>query len=140
MTEETKSHGDQPSAPPGEVLSTMRDDGSRRWLRPKISKGFFLKRRTVVAWVLMALFTITPFIKVGGKPLFLFELSTRRFIVFGTTFHADETLPLAFLMLTTFVAIILMTALLGRVWCGWACPQTVYMEFLYRPIERFFEG
>jgi cytochrome c oxidase accessory protein FixG len=140
MPETEKTNAEHPSAPPSEVLSTMRDDGSRRWLRPKISPGRFLKKRAVVAWILMALFTITPFIKIGGKPLFLLELSTRRFIVFGTTFHADETLPLAFLMLTTFVAIILMTALLGRVWCGWACPQTVYMEFLYRPIERFFEG
>ncbi|MCP5024018.1 MAG: cytochrome c oxidase accessory protein CcoG [bacterium] len=140
MSEEKKTPQSLPAAPAGEVLSTMRDDGSRVWLRPRISAGRFLKQRAVVAWVLMALFTVTPFIKMGGKPLFLFELATRRFIVFGTTFHADETLPLALLMLTTGVAIFLMTALLGRVWCGWACPQTVYMEFLYRPIERFFEG
>lgn len=141
MSDEKKTVTNLPTAAPaGEVLSTMREDGSRRWLRPKVSAGRFLKKRAVVAWILMAMFTITPFIKLGGKPLFLLELSTRRFIVFGTTFHADETLPLAFLMLTTFVAIILITALLGRVWCGWACPQTVYMEFLYRPIERFFEG
>ncbi|MDF1838389.1 MAG: cytochrome c oxidase accessory protein CcoG [Planctomycetota bacterium] len=141
MSDEKKTVTNLPAAAPaGEVLSTMREDGSRRWLRPKVSPGRFFKKRAVVAWILMAMFTITPFIKLGGKPLFLFELSTRRFIVFGTTFHADETLPLAFLMLTTFVGIFLLTALLGRVWCGWACPQTVYMEFLYRPIERFFEG
>ena len=129
-----------PRPPEGEVLATMREDGSRRWLRPKPSPGKFWKKRAVVAWVLMALFTLTPWIRVGGQPLFLFDITARRFIVFGTTFQADETLPLAFLGLSIVLTIFLLSALLGRVWCGWACPQTVYLEFLYRPIERLFEG
>ena len=129
-----------PKAPEGEVLATMREDGSRRWLRPKPSAGRFWKKRLVVAWVLMALFTITPWIRVAGKPLFLFDITSRRFIVFGTTFHADETVPLALLGVSFVLAIFLLSALLGRVWCGWACPQTVYLEFLYRPIERLMEG
>ena len=129
-----------PPAPDGEVLSTMRADGSRRWLRPKPAGGAYWKKRAVVAWVLMALFTITPWLRWNGQPLFLFDITARRFTFFGTTFHADETLPLALLVLTIFLSVFLLTALLGRVWCGWACPQTVYMEFLYRPIERLVEG
>lgn len=129
-----------PPAPDEDVLATMRADGSRRWLRPKPAGGHFWKKRAVVAWVLMALFTITPWLRWNGQPLFLFDITARRFTFFGTTFHADETLPLALLVLSIFLTIFLLSALLGRVWCGWACPQTVYMEFLYRPIERLVEG
>ncbi|MEZ5976131.1 MAG: cytochrome c oxidase accessory protein CcoG, partial [Planctomycetota bacterium] len=96
----------------------MREDGSRRWLRPQISAGGFWKKRAVVAWILMALFTITPWIQVGGRPLFQFDITHRRFTVFGTLFHPDETLPLALLVLSLLLGIFLLTALLGRVWCG----------------------
>ena len=132
-----------PAAPPrpGErVLSTLEADGHRRWLRPKPAKGRFELRRRIVAYVLIALFTVTPFIKLDGTPLFQFDVANRRFTFFATTFNADETLLLALLVLSIFIGIFLITALVGRAWCGWACPQTVYMEFLYRPIERLFEG
>jgi cytochrome c oxidase accessory protein FixG len=131
-----------PPLPPPEdtVLATLNDDGSRRWLRPKLAKGRYWVRRRIVAWVLIAMFTITPFLRWGGKPLFQFDVANRRFTFFATTFHADETLALALVIVASFLSIFLITALAGRAWCGWACPQTVYMEFLYRPIERLFEG
>ncbi len=130
-----------PLPPPEEtVLATLNEDGSRRWLRPKLAKGPMWERRRVVAWVLIAMFTITPFLRWGGKPLFQFDVAHRRFTFFATTFHADETLALALVIVASFLSIFLITALAGRAWCGWACPQTVYMEFLYRPIERLFEG
>lgn len=130
------------SAPPPteRVLSTLESDGHRRWLRPKRAKGRFENRRRLVAYVLIAMFTVTPFIKVDGTPLFQFDVANRRFTFFATTFNADETLLLALLVLSIFIGIFLITALLGRVWCGWGCPQTVYMEFLYRPIERLIDG
>ncbi len=136
----------QPGVPPpsdeveGSILSTLNQDGSRKWLRPRVSPGRFLSARRVVAYVLILLFTALPYIKINGYPAILLDLIGRRFHIFGTTFYPTDTLPFALLMLSVFVAIFLLTALLGRVWCGWACPQTVYMEFLYRPIERLFEG
>lgn len=122
------------------VLSTLNDDGSRRWLRPRVSPGRFLSARRVVAYLLIAVFTVLPLIHLRGRPLVLLDIASRRFHLFGMTFYPTDTLLLAIMMVAAFVTIFWTTALLGRVWCGWACPQTVYMEFLYRPIERFFMG
>lgn len=126
--------------PEAQVLSTLEADGSRRWLKPKLSKGKLLSRRRVVAWVLMGIFTVLPFIKVGGKPFVLLDIVARRFTIFGFTFLPTDTALLAIFLVGVLLSIVLFTALFGRVWCGWACPQTVYMEFLFRPVERFFDG
>jgi cytochrome c oxidase accessory protein FixG len=122
------------------ILSTLNDDGSRRWLKPKPSPGRLLTARRIVAYGLIALFALLPLIHVNGRPLVMLDLIARRFHIFGTTFYPTDTLLLALLLVGTFLTIFWLTALFGRVWCGWACPQTVYMEFVYRPIERFFEG
>lgn len=122
------------------VLSTLNDDGSRRWILPRLSPGRFLTRRRIVAYVLIAIFVSMPLIHIGGKPLILLDLVGRRFHLFGATFLPTDTLLLALLLVGTGLTIFWLTALFGRVWCGWACPQTVYMEFLFRPIERLFEG
>jgi cytochrome c oxidase accessory protein FixG len=127
-----------PTAP--SVLSTLNDDGSRRWIRPRLSKGRFLVGRRVVGWGLIALFAALPFFEMNGRPLILLDILRREFTFFGVTFLPTDTLLLALFIVSVFVMIFAVTALFGRVWCGWACPQTVYMEFLYRPIERFFEG
>ncbi len=125
---------------PPNVLSTLNQDGSRRWLRPRPSIGRFWHRRRAVAYILILIFTLIPYLSLNGKPLVLLDLTTRHFTIFGHTFLPTDTLMLALLMLGIFLSIFLLTALFGRVWCGWACPQTVYLEFLYRPIERLFEG
>jgi len=122
------------------VLSTLNADGSRRWLRPKPSRGRYWKRRRIVAWSLIAIFTALPHIPINGRPAILIDLPRREFSLFGGMFYPTDTLLLAFLLLSVFLTVFLLTAILGRVWCGWACPQTVYMEFVYRPIERFFDG
>lgn len=122
------------------VLSTLNRDGSRRWIRPKLSKGHYYKRRLVTAWALIATFTLIPIIKIGGKPLMLFDIPKREFTFFGATFLPTDTFLLMLLLFSIFIGIFLVTAVLGRVWCGWGCPQTIYMEFLYRPIENLIEG
>jgi cytochrome c oxidase accessory protein FixG len=129
---------DHPTAP--SVLSTLNDDGSRKWIKPRVSPGRFLKARRITAYGLIALFAVLPYLKLYGKPLVLLDVAVRRFTIFGFTFHPTDTLLLALAVVSIFVTVFLVTALFGRVWCGWACPQTVYMEFVYRPIERFFEG
>ncbi len=122
------------------VLSTLNADGTRRWITPREVTGRLWKARFIVAWLLIILFAAIPWIRVGGKPAVLLDVMTRQFTVGGTTFRPTETLLLALLMLFIFVAVFLVTALLGRVWCGWGCPQTVYLEFVYRPIERLMLG
>ena len=122
------------------VLSTLNSDGSRRWLRPRPSAGRFLNARRLVGYLLILLFTALPYLRLSGKPMILLDVPAREFTIIGKTFLPTDTLLLALLLLMVFVTIFLLTALLGRVWCGWGCPQTVYMELVYRPIERLFEG
>ena len=124
----------------GRVLPTLNEDGSRRWIRPKPSHGAHWKARRAVAAVLMVVFFAIPHLRVSGKPLILLDLPRRHFTLLGTTFLPTDTLLLMLLLATIVITIFLLTALFGRVWCGWACPQTVYMEFLFRPIERWVEG
>ena len=126
--------------PEEHVLSTLEADGSRRWLKPKLSKGKLLTLRRIMAYALIVIFTVVPFLKVNGMPMILLDIPARRFTLFGFTFLPTDTVLLAIFMVTVLLAIFLFTALFGRVWCGWACPQTVYMEFLFRPIERIFDG
>ncbi|MBK8479617.1 MAG: cytochrome c oxidase accessory protein CcoG [Proteobacteria bacterium] len=128
---------EHPNAP---VLSTLNRDGSRRQVRPKLSRGRFQRRRAFVGYALIALFTASPYLRLHGRPLVLLDLPRREFTLFGTTFLPTDSMLLMLLLVSIVVSIFLLTALLGRVWCGWACPQTVYLELIYRPIERFFEG
>lgn len=126
--------------PDERVLSTLEKDGSRRWLNPRLSGGNFLHKRRIVAYALILIFTLTPYLRLNGKPLVLLDVIHRQFTLFGYTFLPTDTILLALFIVAMIVGVFLMTALFGRVWCGWACPQTVYMEFVYRPIERLFEG
>lgn len=129
-----------PLPAPERVLPTLNADGSRRRIRPKLYPGRYWRARVVTGWGLIALFVVLPFVKMNGKPVMLLDVPARRFHLFGSTFLATDGVLLMLLLLSIFVLIIWLTALLGRGWCGWACPQTVYMEFLFRPIERLFEG
>jgi len=126
--------------PEGRVLSTLEQDGSRRWLYPRLAKGRFWLRRRIVAYILIAIFMLIPYLRISGKPAMLLDIVHRRFTLFGLTFLPTDTVLLALLAVSTILLIFFVTALFGRVWCGWACPQTVYMEFLFRPIERLFTG
>ncbi|MFO7181158.1 MAG: cytochrome c oxidase accessory protein CcoG [Pseudomonadota bacterium] len=124
----------------GRVLPTLNADGTRRLIRPRLYVGRTYRWRRSLAIALMALFVGLPFVRVGGKPAVLLDVARREFTLFGTTFLPTDGVLLMLLLLTIFVFIIWMTALVGRAWCGYACPQTVYMEFLFRPIERLFDG
>ncbi len=125
---------------PERVLPTLNADGSRNRIRPRLYPGPLHRQRRIVAWGLMALFVSLPLAKIGGKPALFLDVLERQFTFFGHTFLATDGVLLMLLMLTIFASVFWVTALVGRGWCGWACPQTVYMEFLFRPIERLFEG
>ncbi len=128
------------SIPPGRVLPTLNADGSRRQIRPRSYHGRFERWRGWVAWGLIALFFGLPFVRINGHPALFFDLLTRHFHVFGRTFLATDGVLLMLVMLSLFVGIFWISALFGRAWCGWGCPQTVYMEYVFRPIERWLEG
>ncbi|MEO7360160.1 MAG: cytochrome c oxidase accessory protein CcoG [Gemmatimonadaceae bacterium] len=130
-------------APPvrsGRVLPTLNEDGTRRWIRPKPSHGKWWQRRRVVAYALMVVFFAVPHIRLFGKPLFLMDLPHRQFTLLTYTFLPTDTLLFMLVMASGVLGIFLVTAFFGRAWCGWACPQTVYLEFLFRPIGRWFDG
>lgn len=126
--------------PEEHVLATLEADGRRRWIWPKLARGFWWRRRAIVGWGLIVLFVSLPWIRIAGKPAILLDIANHQFTFFGVTFLPTDTVLLALFMLGLFLTIFFATAVFGRAWCGWACPQTVYMEFVFRPLERFFLG
>lgn len=125
---------------PEAVLATMDREGNRRWLYPTVSKGRYYWQRLALGWGLIVLFVALPIVRINGRPAVLLDFAHREFALFGITFYPTDTFYLLLLGLAALVFVVLLTALLGRVWCGWGCPQTVYLEFVFRPIERWIEG
>ncbi|QDU32101.1 4Fe-4S binding domain protein [Poriferisphaera corsica] len=140
MSEAERNDGPMPMESPEQVLTTLTKEGKRAWMYPRLSKGKYLSMRRWVAYLLIGVFTLLPYIKLNGKPFVLLDIVHRKFTIFFYTFLPTDSILLAMLAVSFFVGIFLVTAVFGRVWCGWACPQTVYMEFLYRPIERLVMG
>ena len=127
------------SGPPP-ILGSMRADGSRLKVHPADVRGKWLTARRVVFVVLIAVYVLAPFIPIGGHPAIQLDVEHRRFYLLGNTFNAQDFWMMVLIILTFVFALLFLTAWRGRVWCGWACPQTVFLEGVYRPIERFFEG
>lgn len=121
-------------------VSTIDEKGKRVWVYPKKPKGKLHRLRLVVSWVLLGLLFSGPFLSVGGHPLLLLNFFERKFIIFGAVFWPQDTHLLIFVLLIFVVFIILFTVVFGRVWCGWACPQTIFMEMVFRKIEYWIEG
>ena len=103
-------------------------------------RGFFRKYRTLTQWLLIAIFIFLPWIKIKGIPAILIDLPDRRFTFFGLSFWGHDT-PLIFFILAGFsLGLLFVTSVWGRVWCGWACPQTVIIDGVFRQIETLIEG
>jgi cytochrome c oxidase accessory protein FixG len=116
------------------------EDGHSKWVYTKIPRGKWHTRRLIVSWLLLLFFVFAPFIRVGGYPLILLDIANRKFIIFGAIFWAQDTFILALLMLTFVLFIVVFTVTFGRIWCGWACPQTIFLEMVFRKIEFLIEG
>ncbi|MCS6771243.1 MAG: cytochrome c oxidase accessory protein CcoG [Kiritimatiellae bacterium] len=114
--------------------------GRRIWIYPRKPAGRFYRWRTWVSWLLLGIFAAGPFIRIDGVPLLLFDIPERKFALFGQIFWPQDLYIFALLLLTIFVMIVLFTAVFGRIWCGWACPQTIFMEMVFRKIEHAIEG
>ncbi|MGV3760990.1 cytochrome c oxidase accessory protein CcoG [Parapedobacter sp.] len=112
----------------------------RAWVYAKKPGGKWFNRRQGVGYALLAFFIAAPFVKIAGEPLLLFNVIERKFVLFGSVFWPQDLHIFVFGMLIAMVCIVLFTAVYGRVWCGWACPQTIFMELVFRRIEFLIEG
>lgn len=122
-------------------IGTMDKKGKRQWVFPKKPSGKFTKYRTYVSWFLLAVLIFMPFIKLpNGNPIFLFNIPQGQFIIMGFPFFTSDFFLLAIGMITTIVFIVLFTVVYGRIFCGWICPQTIFMEHVFRRIEYMIEG
>ncbi len=121
-------------------IATVDAEGKRIWIYPKKPHGRYTTARTIVATILLAILFAGPFIKIGGQPLLLFNIFERKFVILGIAFWPQDFYLFGLAMITFFVFIILFTVVFGRVWCGWACPQTIFMEMVFRRIEYWIEG
>lgn len=122
-------------------IGTMDKKGKRQWVFPKKPSGRYTKWRTYVSWVLLAILVILPFIKLpNGNPIFKFNVPKGEFIIFGFPFFTSDFFLLAIGMIAAIVFIVLFTVVYGRIFCGWVCPQTIFMEHVFRKIEYMIEG
>ncbi|KAA3614596.1 MAG: cytochrome c oxidase accessory protein CcoG [Calditrichaeota bacterium] len=123
-----------------DTIGTVDKAGKRVWITPKKPKGKFYTARIWTTLVLLALLFSGPFIRIGGQPLLLLNFFERKFVIFGAPFWPQDFHLFALLLLSFVIFIVTFTAVFGRVWCGWACPQTVFMEMVFRKIEYWIEG
>ncbi len=121
-------------------IATVDESGKRNWIYPKKQKGPFYYARTYVSWGLLAILFLLPFVKLNGKPFILLNVLERKFILFGIPFMPQDFHLFVLAMLTFMVFIILFTVVFGRLFCGWVCPQTIFMEMVFRKIEYWIEG
>ena len=123
-----------------EGSSALRPDGGRAFIVPADVSGRLTTLRRIFFAVLLLVYVLTPWIQVGGHPAVFLDIEHRAFYLFGATFNAQDVWLVFFLVSGMGFLLLLVTALWGRVWCGYACPQTVFLEGVYRSIERAIEG
>ena len=126
--------------PPSDRLSMLDEHGSRIFIIPAEVKGFYNSAKKKVHIVLLLIFLLLPWIKINGHQAIFLDIPGRQFFIFGLHLQAHNAPLIFFILFGSFLALALMTALFGRVWCGWACPQTVFIESIYRQIEIWTEG
>lgn len=126
--------------PDRDSVTTIREDGSRLFLHPADAHGWFTTARRWSGWFLITLYLALPWIPIGGHPAVFLDIAGRRFHLFGFTLAFQDAWLMFFGITGLGFALFFITSLLGRVWCGWACPQTVFLDHVYRRVERWLEG
>ncbi len=121
-------------------LATVDETGRRKWVFAQKPKGKWYNRRSYISWGFFILFFTLPFVYIKGRPLFLFNIPNARFIIFGKVFWPQDFFIFGLTMVTFIIFVILFTAAFGRLFCGWVCPQTIFMEMLFRKVEYVIEG
>lgn len=123
-----------------EPASSLRSDGSRNYVHPADVRGRFTRLRYIIFAVLIAVYVVLPFVKIGGHPAVFMDIVNRRFYLFGAVFNAQDFWLMFFLLSGIGLSLVIVTAIKGRLWCGYACPHTVFLEGVFRRIERIIEG
>ncbi|MFD0761989.1 cytochrome c oxidase accessory protein CcoG [Lutibacter aestuarii] len=121
-------------------IGTIDERGKRNFIFPKKPKGRYYNYRTFVSWILLAFFLAAPFIKIKGNQFLLFNVLERKFHIFGFPFWPQDFHLLVISLLVSVVFVILFTVVFGRIFCGWMCPQTIFMEMVFRKVEYLIEG
>lgn len=121
-------------------VSTIDEQGKRSWIYAWKPEGRYYDLRTWLSFAFLAVFFILPLIKVNGQPFVLFNIIERKFIIFGQIFWPQDFFLFGFAMITGIVFIIVFTVVFGRIFCGWVCPQTIFMELVFRKLEYWIEG
>ncbi|MGB1284614.1 MAG: cytochrome c oxidase accessory protein CcoG [Polaribacter sp.] len=121
-------------------IGTITDEGKRNWVFPKKPSGRFYKYRTHISWLLLLCLFSFPFLKINGNQFLLFNVIDRKFNIFGFPFWPQDFHLLVMAMIIGVLFIVLFTVIFGRIFCGWICPQTIFMEMVFRKIEYAIEG
>ncbi|MBK7942427.1 MAG: cytochrome c oxidase accessory protein CcoG [Flavobacteriales bacterium] len=121
-------------------IATVDKQGRRVWIYPKKPGGKWFNRRVAFGYTLLAFLLVGPFLRIGGEPLLQLDVLGRRFVILGQTFWPQDIHLFVLGFIASIVFIALFTVAFGRLFCGWACPQTVFMELVYRRIEYWIEG
>lgn len=121
-------------------IATVDAQGKRIWIFPKKPSGQFYSKRKILSYFLLLLLFAIPFIKIDGEPFLLFNIIERKFSIFGQVFWPQDLYLFALSMLVMILFIVVFTVIFGRLFCGWICPQTIFMEMVFRRIEYWIEG
>ena len=121
-------------------VATISKEGTRNYIHPKKPAGKFYNLRTWFSIFYLLVFFTLPFIKVNGGPFLMINILERKFILFGLIFWPQDFFIFGIGMVTFIVFVILFTVVFGRIFCGWACPQTIFMEMVFRKIEYWIDG
>jgi cytochrome c oxidase accessory protein FixG len=121
-------------------LQAQQSKSKRQWIYVKKPSGKLYNYRQGVGYSLLLFLFVAPFVKVDGNPFLMFNIIERKFSIFGNIFYPQDLHIFVFGSLIILVSIVLFTVVYGRVWCGWACPQTIFMELVFRRIEYWIEG
>ncbi|SKB82833.1 cytochrome c oxidase accessory protein FixG [Soonwooa buanensis] len=121
-------------------VGTMDNTGKRKWVFPRKPKGKYTNYRNIVSVILLIILFAIPFIKINGNPFLMINIIDRQFFIIGQPFYPQDFFILALGAIASLVFIILFTVVFGRIFCGWICPQTIFLEMIFRKIEYAIEG
>ncbi|WP_418263337.1 cytochrome c oxidase accessory protein CcoG [Flavobacterium faecale] len=123
-----------------DTIGTIDAEGKRKFIFPKKPSGTFYDYRKWVSYFLLLILVANPFVKVNGNQFMLFNILERRFNIFGFPFWPQDFYIFVIFMIVMVVFVILFTVIFGRIFCGWICPQTIFLEMVFRRIEYWIEG
>lgn len=123
-----------------DTIGTLDKEGNRKFIFPKKPHGRFYKYRKYVSYLLLTILIAQPFIKVNGNQFMMFNILERRFNIFGFPFWPQDFYLFVIAMLIGVAFLLLFTVVFGRIFCGWICPQTIFLELVFRRIEYWIDG